>query len=624
LHFGAAAAAMTLSTRMTIAMVALVLVTAAALSVLDTLIAWSVAVLGAALLGALFARSLAQPLEQMTAAVQAFGRDEWLIVPADAGGEIGVLARAFEHMARQVRGKTAALRCEVEQRERVAAALRESFARQEAVFASPLIGILTLDEGGRVESLNPEAERIFGRGAAALVGSDVARLIELGGEAETGTAARLHRLLTPDGEPRELTGRHGDGSSFPLECVLAQMPIGPRQLFVMFARNISRRKSSERLKDDFVATVSHELRTPLTSIAGSLGLLVGGAAGKLPAPAARLLSIAYTNSQRLVRLINDILDIEKIESGKAMLDLKPAALRPLIEQAIEANRGFADSFGARIRLLAGGIDATARADADRIIQVMTNLLSNAVKFSPAGAEIEVAIEARGDAVRVAVRDRGPGIPEDFKARIFDKFAQADASDARQKGGTGLGLNIVKQIVTQHGGSVGFEPAADGGTVFHFDLPRVAAGAADSADPQIASPAGAGDGERPRILHVDDDRDVLHLVAETLRGEADTVSAMSLGEARRALTAGDFDLAVLDLTLADGFGLDLLGDLRTRGGAPIPVVVFSAADANPAVAARVEAMLTKSRTSIEGLARVLQRLVADRGAPPAQVRSQEVA
>lgn len=364
------------------------------------------------------------------------------------------------------------------------------------------------------------------------------------------------------------------------------------------------------------------MRTPLTSIAGSLGLLIGGASGKLPPAADRLLAIAYSNSQRLVRLINDILDIEKIESGQATFDLKPVALRPLIEQAVEANRGYADSFGARIRFDPDAANAPVRADVDRLIQVVTNLLSNAVKFSPPDADVEVGIENRSHAVRVTVRDYGPGIPTDFKSRIFEKFAQADSSDARQRGGTGLGLNIVKQIVDQHGGRVGFADAAGGGTLFYFELPRFSG--AVPAVPRYSIEAAA-DTTRPRILHVDDDRDVLHLVAETLRDHAQVVSARSLAEARHALAVQGFDGAVLDLALADGSGLDLLPELNGRNGDTVPVVVFSAQDSDPIIAARVEAMLTKSHTSLDNLAAVLRSVIATgdagRGAPLA---SQEVA
>jgi PAS domain S-box-containing protein len=183
-----------------------------------------------------------------------------------------------------------------------------------------------------------------------------------------------------------------------------------------------------------------------------------------------LLTIARANSQRLVRLVNTILDMEKIESGKVVFVLKRVEVRALVEQAIEANRGFAAEYNVRMRLDAASAAGDVRGDLDWLLQVVTNLLSNAVKFSPPGEEVVVATERRGGTIRITVRDHGHGIPDDFKPRIFEKFAQADASDARQQGGTGLGLNIVKQIVTRLGGEVGFADAPGGGAIFHVELP----------------------------------------------------------------------------------------------------------------------------------------------------------
>jgi signal transduction histidine kinase len=235
-------------------------------------------------------------------------------------------------------------------------------------------------------------------------------------------------------------------------------------------RYAGERKRLERMKDEFVSTVSHELRTPLTSIAGSLGLLMGRAAGALTGPAAHLLEIAHSNSQRLVRLVNDILDIEKLESGHVVFNLRRVEVRPLIEETIEAIGEFAQGLGVRIRV--EGVPAVhdLRADTDRLAQVITNLLSNAVKFSPPDSEVVVSIENGAGLVRISVRDHGPGIAAEFKPRVFERFAQADATDARRKGGSGLGLSIVKEIVDRLGGEVGFGDAPGGGTIFHVELP----------------------------------------------------------------------------------------------------------------------------------------------------------
>jgi signal transduction histidine kinase len=245
-------------------------------------------------------------------------------------------------------------------------------------------------------------------------------------------------------------------------------------------RYATERKRLERLKNEFVASVSHELRTPLTSISASLGLLVGKAGGSLPERAARLISIANTNCQRLVRLVNDVLDIEKMASGLVAFDFTRVCVRSLIEQAIEANRDVADGYGVSIRLEDADIVGDVRADQDRLSQVITNLLSNAIKFSPAGNEVVIAVARGAGVVRISVRDHGPGIPAEFKPRIFERFAQADATDTRKRGGTGLGLSIVKQIVERSGGEVGFSDAPGGGTIFHVELPSWEQAARDRA------------------------------------------------------------------------------------------------------------------------------------------------
>jgi signal transduction histidine kinase len=233
--------------------------------------------------------------------------------------------------------------------------------------------------------------------------------------------------------------------------------------------DITERKRLDRLKTEFVATVSHELRTPLTSISGSLGLLVGTTAGGLPESARRLLSIAHSNSQRLGKLVNDILDIEKLESGQVGFRFKVTGIRPLIEQAIEANGGYADTYLVRLRQAVAAED-DVWVDPDRMSQVLANLISNAIKFSPPDGEVVVAAARRGTVVRISVRDQGDGIPPEFKSRIFQKFAQADGANTKKTGGTGLGLSIVREIVTRLGGEVGFDDAPGGGTIFYVDLP----------------------------------------------------------------------------------------------------------------------------------------------------------
>ncbi|WP_292133310.1 ATP-binding protein, partial [Mesorhizobium sp.] len=241
---------------------------------------------------------------------------------------------------------------------------------------------------------------------------------------------------------------------------------------ITYNRDITEQKQNAQLKNDFISTVSHELRTPLTSIRGSLGLIAAGVAGELPPKAANLVNIAHSNSERLVLLINDILDMEKIESGLISFKIKQMAVRPVLEQAIAASSNYMADSRIRIVLIDDAPRAEAKIDPDRLHQVMANLLSNAIKFSDIDATVTVKLQHRErDVLRISVVDEGAGISEAFRSRIFGKFEQADASSTRKKGGTGLGLSIVKMIVEKLGGAVSFETEEGKGTTFHVDLPE---------------------------------------------------------------------------------------------------------------------------------------------------------
>ena len=247
---------------------------------------------------------------------------------------------------------------------------------------------------------------------------------------------------------------------------------GMAQKVIGVTWDVTDARKVERMKSEFVSTVSHELRTPLTSIRGSLGLLASGIVGELPASAQELIDAAYKNSERLSLLINDILDIEKIESGKMHIDLQRQSLQPLIEQGVLANQGYAQTFAVKL-VLHECANVEVEVDTNRLMQVMANLISNAVKFSPAGGVVDIAMLLVDTRVRVEVRDRGPGIPANFRERIFQRFSQADASDTRARGGSGLGLAITKTLLEKMHGDIGFEKRSGGGTVFFFELPRAA-------------------------------------------------------------------------------------------------------------------------------------------------------
>lgn len=237
--------------------------------------------------------------------------------------------------------------------------------------------------------------------------------------------------------------------------------------------DISDRKAIEQLKSEFVSTVSHELRTPLTSIKGALSIVKSGSISGDPERLQSLMEIAFSNVSRLELLINDILDIEKIEAGKIKLNLQPIDIMNFVDQAIEVNKGFGDEFGVRFIHINSDQPALVKADQARLMQVLTNLMSNAAKFSPRGSDVILEVSRCDQTVRVAVKDNGPGVPEEFQANLFDKFSQADGSDSRKIGGTGLGLSIAKALVEQHGGTIGFETEVGVGSTFFFDLPGMA-------------------------------------------------------------------------------------------------------------------------------------------------------
>jgi len=240
--------------------------------------------------------------------------------------------------------------------------------------------------------------------------------------------------------------------------------------FIGFHTDISEHKQVEKLKSEFISTVSHELRTPLTSISAALGLLNAGMLGALPVKAHELVNIAHKNSLRLATLVNDILDMEKLLSGKVIFNTDDIDMVELIRQSVSMNADYALKFGTRYELTEPAGAMHVIGDRDRLMQVMANLMSNAAKFNGAGSAVQIRVRRDDRVVKVEVQDHGPGIPLEFRNRIFGEFAQANSGDTRQQGGTGLGLNITKKLVSRMGGEIGYETELGLGSVFWFTLP----------------------------------------------------------------------------------------------------------------------------------------------------------
>ena len=271
----------------------------------------------------------------------------------------------------------------------------------------------------------------------------------------------------------EVWHKRKDGTTYPAWMTSSEIKDenGDTTHFVAIFRDITEQKRIERMKSEFVSTVSHELRTPLTAIKGSLDLVVSGLFGPLPGKAGDLLGKAADNCQRLSRLINDILDLEKLESGMMEFVKEPCRVSRLLEEAVSAYGSYAADCGVKCVIVGNPIETNVLADRPRIMQVLANLISNASKYSPDGAAVELSASRCDTGIRFSVRDFGPGVPEEFRREIFSKFAQADSSDGRAQSGTGLGLVISKTIIEEHGGDIGYttQPGAD--TTFYFIIPE---------------------------------------------------------------------------------------------------------------------------------------------------------
>lgn len=267
--------------------------------------------------------------------------------------------------------------------------------------------------------------------------------------------------------------RRKDGTTFPVEVNVGLIQINNIKYFSVLARDITERKRIDKLKNEFISTVSHELRTPLTSIRGALGLINGGALGELPVKVMEILKIAGNNTERLLLLINDILDIQKYESGQFELSKNPIKVMPLIKQSIQENAAYGDAYKVKYVITNELENVIIDADKNRLMQVMANLLSNAAKFSHENQNVEISTSAIDDGfIRISIKDYGYGIPKDFKPKIFARFTQFDSSDTRSKGGTGLGLSISKLIIEKHGGRIDFTSEEGKGTTFYIDIPRL--------------------------------------------------------------------------------------------------------------------------------------------------------
>jgi len=456
---------------------------------------WSGAALAVlfSLAGVLVARRITRPLGALAESAERLGRGEevQLVPNAKDYFEVqalsGTLNRLVGDLVRkqaELRDLNATLEQRVEERtrelERALASVQASEQRINAIVETAQDAFIAVDQRGMILDWNRAAERMFGWRRGEVVGWPLAELVlperfrasmnqALHAFRQTGRLAVLDQRLE-----REVIDRQG--REFTIEMTAGLAGQGEDAFFSVFLHDISERKRVEQMKNEFISTVSHELRTPLTSIQASLAMLADGMAGELPPDALRLTTIASQSSERLVRMVNDLLDIQKIEAGHMHFEHSPQPLLPVAERALAAMEGHAQKAGVLLRRdwEPGAESIAASIDADRMEQVLTNLLSNAIKFTPSGKRVTLGLAQVDGKARLSVTDEGPGIAPEFQKRMFQRFAQADGADSRTRGGTGLGLAISKAIIEEHGGAIGFTTAPQQGTRFLVELPAARA------------------------------------------------------------------------------------------------------------------------------------------------------
>ncbi|EHC18890.1 multi-component transcriptional regulator, winged helix family [Fischerella thermalis JSC-11] len=518
------------------------------------------------------------------------------------------LRQAKEELELRVAERTAELtrinqqlQSELNERQRTQEELRNSQAMFAGIVSIADDAIISIDGSQKITLFNQGAEKIFGYTSQEVLGQPLDILIpsqyiqaHRQYVADFGRSTKVARRM---GERREIYGRRKDGSEFPAEASISKLQLGQEIVYTVYLQDVSDRKQVERMKDEFVSVVSHELRTPLTSIHGSLGMLASGLIKPDSEQGKRLLQIAVDSTDRLVRLINDILDIERIESGKVKMEKQTCNVADLIAQAINVMQPLADK--AKVTLSVSSLSQQLWADPDRIVQTLTNLLSNAIKFSTAGSTVWLSAElVSGENftppplpygkprkarlhpitpsphfpnyhILFTVRDTGRGIPSDKLESIFERFQQVDSSDSRNHEGTGLGLAICKSIVQQHGGEIWVDSQLNEGSTFYFTLPVL-------QDAHINQLEYRDSDHVPLVLVCDDDPEIRSQLQNLLEKRHYRVVTVANGEEAIAVASSSHpDVILLDLLMPGMNGWETMTVLKQRVDTQdIPVIICS--------------------------------------------------
>lgn len=476
-------------------------------------------------------------------------------------------------------------------------ALHASRERFELVVQQAPVGMALFTDEGRFLGMNAALCDMTGYSEAEMRGHVHFRDLLSGSDLSSVLrAVQLAKLKQQSSYQREcqIIPKNGPPIWGLLSIAWTFDPVEETEAFIVQINDINEKKNIEKMKSEFVATVSHELRTPLTSIKGALGLIRGSMSDELPNGAERLLEIAASNTDRLSELVNDILDLEKIRSGEVEFHIQPFEIQELLEDGIEQMLPFAAQHKVELVLEAPEAPVKAMIDPRRTQQLIANLLSNACKYSDDHTKVHVRLEAIGEQALVFVLNSGPVISDDFKAKMFQPFTQADASDTRAKGGTGLGLNISRQIVERMNGKIGFKSETGSPNVFWFSVPLV-----QVKTPKPSTNAAVKKRQTAiRILHLEDDEDFSEVIMSGIGDRAEMTFALTVAEARQAIRSQHFDLVLIDWELPDGHGREILDDVAEY--LPHARIVSLSAKESGFRDERVHLEIVKSRADLEDI------------------------
>ena len=535
------------------------------------------------------------------------------------------LMQSSQQYAKEVEIKNSELANEIAERQKA----EEELRNQNKALESAVVGISKLDAFGNYLKVNPAYAELLGYQPEELKGNQWQQTVHPEDIEKANNA--YEKMLASEKAEIEVRAVRQDGSVFDQKLVMVKVYDSKQQFsgHYGFMKDISQRREVERLKDEFISVVSHELRTPLTSIRGSLGLLAGGVLQTRPQQAQRMLQIAINNSDRLIRLINNILDIERIESGQVQMNKQICDVASLINSAVEVMQDMAQK--AEVSLSVNSASAQIWADPDRMIQVLTNLLSNAIKFSPSGSTVWLTAEVKEDRksqprqgnfsatpyILFTVRDRGRGIPKNKLESIFGRFQQVDTSDSRKKGGTGLGLAICRSITQQHSGFIWAQSTENEGSTFYCQIPllqekEALTGVIKTTEPDSSLVLGKYNisknqittQQTTRVLIVEDDPDLAQVIVSIFqRHGIETYHVTTGQEAIQQSLKLLPDLMILDLTLPLLSGFDVVENLRHHKDlCKLPLVVYTALDLSEQDEKRLKLgktlLLTKARVTPE--------------------------